>query len=553
MLIDIEGIDGSGKTTLCERLEARLAALGHRVVHAGEPAALLAERGGGRESGPLCERAELLLLAAREAQRVDAVIRPALDRGDWVVTDRYLFSLLAAARHALGLDDPLLPRVLEFAAAGLLPEVVVLLDVEPAIARARRRCRGLGQGDPARGGRFPQAGSGLLDRLHQEFAGLARADPGRWLVLENTWTSLEEAEDRLVGLVLARIERREEPPPAPAPLAPRVWAPPLQPSDEAGVRACLFSACDAIARQEPPVAASLLAGLSGPEVDERRLKLALVAPGVVAHGLAGVGGEGALALRHALKAIDPPQVALSLRGLGDEESFRLREELLERAPGEVAASLEGLGDEAAFALRERLAERAASQVVESLAGDDSEAAWGLRDRLAVPAGPEALALSLTGLDGERAWGLRGLLLAHAPPAVMASLRGLGGERAMGLREGHLRRAPRAVLESLAGVDEERAWAMRERSGERMREALESARGLGCERAWELRARFSPVWPAGCVDSLEGLLAEPRGRALLFELLARSQGDLDVLRAAAFVLDPARGQAAAAGADIQQAG
>ncbi len=554
MLIDIEGIDGSGKTTISTRLEARLRQLGHPVVHAGELGAAghTIERAIGREGFRLSERSELLLLAAREAQRVETLIRPALERGAWVITDRYLYSLLATARQAWGLDDASLPQALEFAVGGLLPEVVVLLDVEPAIARARRRCRGIASGECAPTGHFAQAGSGLLDRVDRELKAFARADPARWIVLDNTWTSLEEAEEKLLELLLARIEH---PAIASGPVAPaaRPRLPSTRPDDEAAVRKVLLEACDELSRHEPPVAAHLLYGLSGPDADERRLKLAFVAPGVIASGLTGLAGEGPLALRHALKALEPRHVALSLCGLADDESDRLRVELIGQAPAEVAASLEGLASPRAFELREELRGRAPSQVAASLAGDDTERAWELRGGLQTVASPESLAASLTGLGSERAWSLREELLEQVPLAVLASLRGVGGEAAHRVREKHLRWAPRAVLESLLGVDDEAAWRVREAHGERMREALESARGLDCERAWGLRARLGSVWPGACASSLEGLVGGARGRELLFELLARFPAHLELLRTAAFVLDPARRQTTPGGPEIQQAG
>jgi dTMP kinase len=553
VLIDIEGIDGSGKTTISTRIEARLRQFGHPVVHAGELGTVghSSERAIGREGLRLSERSELLMLAAREAQRVETLIRPALERGAWVITDRYLYSLLATARQAWGLDDASLPQALEFAVGGLLPDVVVLLDVEPAIARARRRCRGIANGESAPTGRFAQAGSGLLDRVDRELKAFARADPARWIVFDNTWTSLEEAEEKLLELLLARIGH---PGAACGPTAPaaRPRLPLTRPDDEAAVRKALLATCDELSRHEPPVAAHLLCGLSGRDADERRLKLAFAVPAVIASGLTGLAGEGPWTLRHALKALEPRHVALSLRGLDDDESDRLRVELLGQVPAEVAASLEGLASPRAFELREELRERAPSQVAASLAGDDGERAWELREELEAAASPESLAASLTGLGSERAWKVRDRLIDQVPLAVLASLRGVGGEQAQRVREKHLRWAPRAVLDSLLGVDEEAAWRVREMHGERMREALESARGLDCDRAWELRSRLGSVWPGACASSLEGLVSAPRARELLFDLLARFPANLELLRTAAFVLDPAR-RPAPGGPEIQQAG
>jgi dTMP kinase len=484
------------------------------------------------------ERAELLLLAASEAQRVEGVIRPALERGEWVITDRYLYTLLATAHLGLGIDDPRLREVLEFACGGLLPEVVFLLDVEPAIARARQRCQGMSGAEPWRLGRPPQVGAGLLDRQHKEYLALAAADPRRWLVVENTWTPIEVVEERLVESLFEHRER-------PAPSAPERsrgprWRSPGASREPGAVRAALLEAADAVARHEAPVAADLLRGLTGAEVDQRRLRFVLSAPGVVAHGLTGLRDDGSQALRHALKAIDPRGVALSLRGLSGDESWGLRLELRERAPREVALSLRGLTGPLVAELREELADRVPSELAASLAGDEGEQAWSLRERLGEPAGPQALARSLTGLDGERAWRLREKLIDYALIEVIESLRGISSERATALRVGALRTAPRAVLESLTGLDDEESWKLREARAERMREAVESTRGLGDSRAYDFRQRMGTLWPSAVLCSLDGLADQPNAQALLFDLLAKYPDDLDALRAAAWVLDPARG-------------
>ncbi len=90
------------------------------------------------------ERTEALLLAADRAQHVTEVIRPALDRGDWVVTDRFSASTLAYQGYGRGLDREGLDRLIEWATGGLTADVTVLVDVPLEVGRARRLgiCRG---------------------------------------------------------------------------------------------------------------------------------------------------------------------------------------------------------------------------------------------------------------------------------------------------------------------------------------------------------------------------------------------------------------------------
>src|SRR5260370_29712285 len=146
MLVVFEGIDGSGKTTLSNHLARALHSSGLKVAHtreAGSYPSRVAEsiRDLGRDANnlELGPTAELLLYAAREAQLLEEVTRPALRGCDVVVTDRFFYTVEVLARYGRGLAaDQVLP-LLQAARDGLEPDLVVLVDVDPAIARARKR------------------------------------------------------------------------------------------------------------------------------------------------------------------------------------------------------------------------------------------------------------------------------------------------------------------------------------------------------------------------------------------------------------------------------
>ena len=141
MFVTFEGVDGSGKSTQARLLADRLRSEGREVVLTREP--------GGTETGErirelllhgegLAPWAEASLFAAARAQLVDEVIRPALARGDDVVSDRYLDSSLAYQGVARGLG---IERVLELnllATSGLLPDRTFLLALPPDEAAARQ-------------------------------------------------------------------------------------------------------------------------------------------------------------------------------------------------------------------------------------------------------------------------------------------------------------------------------------------------------------------------------------------------------------------------------
>jgi dTMP kinase len=141
IFVVLEGGDGCGKSTQARLLVARLRDLGREVVATREPGAT--EAGAAIRSlvlggGDLDPRAEALLIAADRAEHAAEVIRPALDRGAVVVSDRYIPSSLAYQGVARGLGVEEIARLSEWATGGLTPDVVVVLDV-PAGEAARRR------------------------------------------------------------------------------------------------------------------------------------------------------------------------------------------------------------------------------------------------------------------------------------------------------------------------------------------------------------------------------------------------------------------------------
>src|SRR5215212_3043744 len=131
-LIAFEGVEGSGKSTQLELLRRVLEGRGREVVVTREP--------GGTPAG---ERVRSVLLDPEvelhpRAELVEAVIRPALERGAVVLCDRYLDSSLAYQGAARGLGQGPVEEVNRFATGGLLPDLVVLLDLDPASGLRRR-------------------------------------------------------------------------------------------------------------------------------------------------------------------------------------------------------------------------------------------------------------------------------------------------------------------------------------------------------------------------------------------------------------------------------
>lgn len=199
LFVTFEGGDGVGKTTQAALLEEWLTQAGRTVVRTREP--------GGTEVGVLIRdivlhhrgevsaRAEALLYAADRAHHVQTLVRPALARGEVVIQDRYLDSSVAyqGAGRVLGRDE--VRRLSLWATEGLLPDVTVLLDLDPSAARSRL------DADDKPFDRLEAEEEHFHARVREEFLALAAAEPTRFLVLD---AALPAAD--LAAAVRARVE-----------------------------------------------------------------------------------------------------------------------------------------------------------------------------------------------------------------------------------------------------------------------------------------------------------------------------------------------------------
>ncbi|PTL77500.1 dTMP kinase [Vitiosangium sp. GDMCC 1.1324] len=535
MFIDFEGIDGSGKTTLSNLLAQRLRRLGYRVTHAregGELRSPIARRIRELTRDPalleMSPRTEFFLNLARDAQQLEEVIAPALARGEVCISDRYLYSQLALSGGGRGLPGASLEPACELASQGLWPDLVILVDVEPDLARLRKRLgksRGERTSDPD--SRKGLAGAGLAARMREAFLGLARKDPAHWLVIENNDQPLRVLEQRIVEAVVARLEGRELPAQR---ITPPHDTPEWEPATVDDVEEHFFRMLDNLEVREPQLSVWLLGGIPGFAAHQRRLGFVERFPGLTVRSLSGLDDEPAWALRELLAEVVPQDVASSLGSTQAPPAMALRERLYTYAPAEVLSSLKRNGSPEAWALREHaLREGRLSEVLCGLAEVDDEPAWAARE-LGVRRGLYTnVAHSLTGLDSARADALRESLLAHDRLAVLRSIHGLDTPFARELRLALEDKALKLVLRSLAGLTTDESFALRERGAPLTKEALDSLDGLDDPRAWRLREAFLTRWPATAVSSLEGLPLTERAETLVLHALKRTSSRLPVLR------------------------
>lgn len=145
--ISLEGIDGAGKSAQIGRLADWLRSTGRGVTTCRDPGSTpvgdaVREILLDRHDLHLAATAEMFLYMAARAQLVDEVLEPALARGEWVVSDRYLLSNIVYQGHAAGLDPEMIREVGRVATRGRMPDLVLLLDVDLETS-ARRIARPL--------------------------------------------------------------------------------------------------------------------------------------------------------------------------------------------------------------------------------------------------------------------------------------------------------------------------------------------------------------------------------------------------------------------------
>lgn len=175
MFVTFEGIDGCGKTTQLLLLQAALKARNLDVIVTREPGGTgLAESIRHtllHASGHIAARSELLLFGAARAQHVTEIIRPALERGAWVLSDRFGDSSVAYQGGGLGLDADFIRTMNAFATDNLRPAITFYLDLDPQTAFKRRQAEGEDKIE-ARGLEFQ-------DRVRAAYLEIARQESNR--------------------------------------------------------------------------------------------------------------------------------------------------------------------------------------------------------------------------------------------------------------------------------------------------------------------------------------------------------------------------------------
>ncbi len=507
-VIAFEGVDGAGKSTVLGLVADHLRDQGVHVVlprigkqHSSKPIREIRQLTRDRTNLDLCPRTELLLYAAREAQVLDQLVRPALAEGATVLLDRSMLTPVVLGAHGRGLDLRSCEAIAAEASAGLAPDLTLIFDVEPRTSRIRKRLEKIRTRESRSGGRKGLAGSGFSERVRAGYLSLAERD----------------------GLPVFHCERG-----TPQEIAARVIAKLDTGSFVEGPEQAkpwwrvdpTLSFADAVESLPELVRlyftrSSALGRALREALLEREPELAIWATEI----------EDPL---HARATELAPELVLARLGLSPAAAG-LRERLATSHPLEVARSLARVGGDQADRLRERLAESVPGAVVESLAGRVDPFAVDLRNRLWKHADTYERALGLQGCDDPESWRRRERLVDKDPAVVLPSLRGVAPERADPILARFMDRAPKAVLLALRGRSDSSAHQLRRELIATGREAIDSLIGLDDPTSWAMREQFSERWPSTVITSLTGIPPDDRTRALISRCRDYAPDDLFATR------------------------
>jgi dTMP kinase len=180
LLITVEGVEGSGKSTQCARLAQYLSGLGHEVVRTSEPDGTplgLRVRALFEGDGPIpTPLTQAFLFMAARREHVTRVVGPALARGAVVVSDRYADATVAYQGYGQGIDVQTIRELNMLATGGVLPDLTLVLDLDPVAGMRRIRGRALDA--------FERMDLEFHRRVREGYLEIARADKNRVVVLD---------------------------------------------------------------------------------------------------------------------------------------------------------------------------------------------------------------------------------------------------------------------------------------------------------------------------------------------------------------------------------
>ncbi|MEJ5349766.1 MAG: dTMP kinase [Desulfosoma sp.] len=209
VFLSVEGIDGSGKSTILDHVRRWIEGLGHKVRVIREP--------GGTRLGerirnllleprlsPIAPWAETCLYAASQAQHVFETIVPCLEQGVWILADRFRDATVAYQGWGRGLGAERVQDLQKVVLGSLFPDITVLLDCEVTVAWRRLSQRSVTRD------RMEQEGLTFLEKVRHGYLDLARRDPKRFIVIDAAQDLPKVIEDVMTALEATRPKVEED-------------------------------------------------------------------------------------------------------------------------------------------------------------------------------------------------------------------------------------------------------------------------------------------------------------------------------------------------------
>ncbi len=194
-----EGIDGCGKSTQLARVAERLREKGTSYLVTREPGgAVISEKIRELLMSPdnkgMCNETELLLYLSARAQHVREIIKPAIDRGEIVLCDRFEQATFAYQGSGRGLDVDAIRGINAFATGGIVPDMTFIMDISVEISQERLNKIGKGKD------RMESAGTQFFERVRDGYINAAKAFPQKIKLLDGT-KGLDELTDEILGVI----------------------------------------------------------------------------------------------------------------------------------------------------------------------------------------------------------------------------------------------------------------------------------------------------------------------------------------------------------------
>ena len=516
ILIDFEGIDGSGKSTLSQLLEKELIDCGIPTFHTRGNDELQSILSGeirelSRNPNRLTMSAwtEALLYLARENQLLEEKILQYKDTNTVVITDRYFYSHYVLSSHVRGLDKTAVLELISNLSHGVVPDLVFLCDVDILTSQTRKSIQDAKDATYNDSGRKGLSGIALREKTREGFLKLASENPN-WRVVDNMRSTLQEAYYAISSAVREQFGDRLDF----SKIKPQCKPINTQSLESRhlgftiGNRTCTFSEIeksfyDTLATRSPDYQCFFLDSIGTDRSYSIRREFIPISPKMVAQSCKKLDDDQSLDILTKLRDICPAQVLFALTSAPPfkDASITIREHLAQSYPQETLYTLRGIDTDWAWNIRTRLAAANPRSLLLSLSRINTTQAWEIRFSLSSKKHTNDLLDSINSIETEDAWNIREKFLYSHPAYVLQSFAGIASPRAHEIRRLFMSKAPKLVASSLHMLTDPESWEIRSCCLNAYPQVLASIKHIDHPQADALRQKFIASSAHLVIDSL----------------------------------------------------